>query len=253
MSNRNRKTELLYFGHGYTGGTVPHRHPFFQLEYCIEGRLPATAAEQSFILDPGDYWLIPPETRHKFSRTGNVQNYISIKFVSSFGCAARVGHDPVCRYYLDRIRAVIDGETPFSAYSNEGKGIIEDYLFNFLEQLDRLDDAVPESQFETELQTCIYDLGAVANVDDLAENFGLSRSEFKYRFSREIGHGRIKQYIDSILLKMIEQHLRYSDVPLNMIAEQLRFSSIYAFSRYYKHHRGISPSQFRRRIQESGG
>ena len=62
MSNLNRKTELLYFGHGYTGGTVPHRHPFFQLEYCIEGRLPAADAEQSFILDPGDYWLIPATT-----------------------------------------------------------------------------------------------------------------------------------------------------------------------------------------------
>ncbi len=251
MTNRNREAELLYFGHGYTSGTVLHRHPYFQLEYCIEGHLPAADADRSIILNPGDYWLIPPETRHKFFKTGHVQNYISIKFVSSSGCTALIGHDPVCRYFLDRIRAVIDGETSFSAYSAEGKCIIENYLSGFLGQLNGMNDSISKSKFEAGLQTWICDSGAVSNVDDLAENFGMTRSEFKYRFKQEIGHGRIKQYIDSVLLEMIEQHLRYSDVPLNMIAGQLHFSSIYAFSRYYKHHRGISPSEFRHQTQGS--
>jgi len=85
----------------------------------------------------------------------------------------------------------------------------------------------------------------------LAEKFQLSRAEFKYRFQQETGNGRIKACIDSILLKMAEQHLRYSDISLNKIAQQLHFSSIYAFSRYYKHHRGITPSEFRRRKTES--
>ncbi|MBO4632602.1 MAG: helix-turn-helix domain-containing protein, partial [Lentisphaeria bacterium] len=68
---------------------------------------------------------------------------------------------------------------------------------------------------------------------------------------QETGNGKIKAYIDSTLLKIAEQHLRYSDIPLNKIANQLHFSSIYAFSRYYKHHRGITPSEFRRREKES--
>ena len=103
-----------------------------------------------------------------------------------------------------------------------------------------------------ELQSCICESGAAANINDLAEQFNLSRAEFKYRFLHEIGHGKIKKYIDSILLKIAEQHLRYSDIPLNRISNLLHFSSIYAFSRYFKHHRGITPSEFRRRENESG-
>ena len=90
-----------------------------------------------------------------------------------------------------------------------------------------------------------------ANVDALAESFQLLRSEFKYRFLQETGSGRIKQYIDGILLNIAEQHMCYSDIPLGRIAEQMKFSSIYAFSRYYKQRRGITPSEFRQKNRTS--
>jgi AraC-like DNA-binding protein len=246
----NGSVELLYFGHGYASGTDLHRHPYFQLEYCIGGRLPGADAEKPVVLDTGDYWLIPPHARHKFLRAGDGLDYISVKFRTGEGFAGRTGRDPVCGYFLDCIRAVIDGETVFNAYSTEGKCVIENYLACFLGRLDRLTDSTQKSRFETRLQTCVFDSGAAANVDCLAEKFGMTRAEFKYRFRQEIGHGRIKEYIDSVLLRMIERHLRYSDVSLSRIAEQLNFTSIYAFSRYYRHHRGIPPSKFHDRSRE---
>ena len=108
---------------------------------------------------------------------------------------------------------------------------------------------VTESKFETKMKNLIYEFGAAVNVNALAERNQLSRDEFKYRFRKEIGHGQIKDYIASILLKMIEEHLLYSDSPLNKVADELHFPSIYAFSRYFKHHRGITPSEFRRRAK----
>ncbi len=68
-------------------------------------------------------------------------------------------------------------------------------------------------------------------------------NKIKYKFFTKFG----TVTIDNELLKMIEQHLGYSDIPLNKISAQLHFSSIYAFSRYYRQHREISLSEFRRK------
>ena len=252
LRNRNFDAELLYFGHAHTTGTALHCHSYFQLEYCINGQLAAYGNGEKLFLNAGDYWLIPPGFMHKFYSGKKALDYISIKFSSPTKAGSELGHDPVEQYYLEKIRAVLDGETGFSAYSSEGKSIIENHLSGFLHRLDRTSSEPPRSEFEVDLQSCICESGAASNINELAEEFKLSRAEFKYRFLQETGSGKIKEYIDSILLNIAEQHLRYSDTPLNKIAQLLHFSSIYAFSRYFKHHRGITPSEFRRRGKETG-
>ena len=249
MPNGNFAVELLYFSHANFSGSVFHCHSYFQLEYCIEGQLEAFDNDKKIILNPGDYWLIPPGCRHSFRKSKNELDFISVKFSASAAAESKIGHDAVGRYYLDRIRSVLDNETPFSPYAADGRKIIENYLSGILHHLTQPEIEAPKSKFETMLQNAIYEFGAVMNVDDLAEKNNLSRTEFKYRFRKKIGHGKIKAYIDSILLKMIEEHLLYSDSPLNKVANELHFPSIYAFSRYFKHHRGITPSEFRRRAK----
>ena len=250
MASGNFEVELLYFSHARFSGSVFHCHSYFQLEYCIKGQLEASYNGQKLFLKPGDYWLIPPGCRHNFRKSNkDILDFISVKFSASVAAESKIGHGPVVCYYLDRIRAVLDNETPFSPYAAEGKKIIENYLSGILHHLAQPEFEAPKSKFETMLQNTIYELGAVANVDELAERNKLSRDEFKYRFRQIIGHGRIKDYIASILLKIIEEHLLYSDSPLNKVAYELHFPSIYAFSRYFKHRRGITPSEFRRRAK----
>ena len=249
MPKENFAVELLYFSHAHFSQTVFHSHPYFQLEYCIDGQLEASGNDQKLFLNPGDYWLIPPEFTHKFYKNRKKLDFITVKFSASTPAESMIGHDPVGHYYLEKIQAVLDNETPFSPYADDGKKIIENHLSGILQHLVRAKTEVTESKFETMMKNLVYEFGAAANVNDLAERNQLTRDEFKYRFRQEIGHGRIKDYIASILLKMIEEHLLYSDSPMNKIADELHFPSIYAFSRYFKHHRGITPSEFRRRAE----
>ena len=249
MADYPCEVELLYFGHGNVGGTSRHNHSYFQLEYCIGGLYSAWGNGEELVLRPGDYWLIPPGFMHKFYNNKKSLDFISVKFSSPVNIGSKIGHDLLCRYYLEKICSVLDGETPFSPYSCDGKKVIENYLSGILRHLVRPEIENPKSKFETMLQNRIYQFGAPVNVGSLAEKCGMTRTEFKYRFRQEIGHGRIKNYIDSILLKMSDRHLLYSDSPLNKVAHELHFPSIYAFSRYFKHHRGITPSEFRRRAK----
>ena len=249
MAKKSFDVELLYFSHAHFSGSAFHCHSYFQLEYCIGGQLEACDDGQKLFLNPGDYWLIPPGCRHSFRKSKDMLDFISVKFSASAPAVSKIRHDPVGRYYLERIRTVLDNETPFSPYTGDGKKIIENYLSGILRHLIQPEIEAPKSKFETFLQNAIYEFGAAVNVDELAEKNNLSRTEFKYRFRKEIGHGKIKSYIDSIMLKMIEEHLLYSDSPLNKVADELHFPSIYAFSRYFKHHRGITPSEFRRKAK----
>ena len=248
MDNKNFNIELLYFGHGNSNSTTVtnyHCHPYFQLEYCKSGQLTALNNNKSIILNSGDFWLIPAGTMHKFKYGYSNLDYISLKFTTSLSLSSKIINDPVCQYYLEQIYSIIDGNTPFSPYSNESKEIIENLLSGILQHLLKNNVALVSSQFLIDLQCYIYEHGATSNINDLAEQFNLSRAEFRYRFFQETGNGKIKEYIDNYILHIAEQHMRYSDIPLNKIAEQMNFSSIYAFSRYYKHHRGITPSEFR--------
>ena len=253
MSDQSFQTKLLYFGHGRADnmlGTPRHCHPFCQLEYCICGQLSAVSSGKKFLLDSGNFWLIPPGLMHKFDKSSNDLDYISIKFTSSEVFPEKIANDPVCQYFLEKIRSIIDGEGPFNAYSTDSKHIIENYLQGILKALFNPAAQHIRSEFMSSLYGFVCEFGAASNIDVLAEKFNLTRAEFKYRFLQENGNGKIKQYIDNILLNIAEQHMRYSNTPLNKIAEQMRFSSIYAFSRYYKHLRKITPSEFRKSLNQ---
>lgn len=246
MSQHFPKTELLYFGQGHSSSNIAmHAHPYYQLEYCCSGKLSACNNDQKIILKAGDFWLISPGQQHSFSATHNQLEFISIKFNTLLPINSLISNAATGQFYLDEIRKIIDGDK-ITAYSAEGKNIIEHLLSGILVSLEKNDVSKQTSEFEMRLRQMICKAGASLNIHELAEIFHISRAEFKYLFQKEIGHGQIKKYINETLLSVAEQHLKYSDMTISRIAEELCFSSIYAFSRFYKHYRKISPVIFRK-------
>ena len=244
-NHEDSRVELLYFSHGYSSSTVMHSHSYCQLEYCLGGCLAASTPEEEILLHPGEFWFLPPGIRHSFHRTRALQDFISIKFRASLCPERQISRDPVCLFYLDEIRMLIDGKGRFSTHSLESRIVMEHALTGLLQRLTETPEEMLTSDFESRLQNTILEFGAATGIDELAENFHMSKAQFKYRFLRELGSGNIKRYIDGVLMKMAQRQLLYSDQPLFRIAEELQFSSLYAFSRYFKHHCGKSPSAFR--------
>ena len=241
--------ELLYFSHGYTSQARLHRHPYCQIEYCISGELIASGNGREFHLRGGEFWLIPAGMPHQFhQKSVNCGvNFISIKFRAVHVPESQVSCDPVGVFYLEEIRKLIDGESAFEPHSRECAAIMENALSGLLRRMKNIPAEAGISEFEQKLHTAIRRFGAAGNVDVLADFFALTRAQFKYRFLHEIGHGNIKHYIDEMLLRMIERQLCYSDLPLNRISTELNFPSLYAFSRYFRNHRGESPSEYRKK------
>ena len=244
--NSDADAELLYFGSGHVSGSPSHSHSYYQLEYCMAGELTAVCGGCRQHLAPGDLLLIPPECEHRFYPSREKVSFISLKFTSRASFPVIFSRDKVCGFYLDEISRFLNGGHRFSAYSFEGKSIIENHIRGVLRHLALAQDRSGDSEFATNIRYAVGRDGAQTTVDSLADSFHVSRSEFKYRFFKEMGHGHIKEHVDAILLRMAENHLRYSAMPVGEVAARLNFSSIYALSRFYKLRRGMTPSEYRR-------
>ncbi len=89
---------------------------------------------------------------------------------------------------------------------------------------------------------------ATTGVEDLASSAGMSRGAFTRKFSQETGISP-KKFFNRQLAHRAAELLLQSRLTVREIAGQLRFSSEYAFSRFFKSQLGTAPRNYRNRIR----
>ena len=240
--------ELLYFGRGRNPSAQLHKHAFYQIEFCLSGQLFCRTEKSRFVLSAGEFWLIPPELPHQFLDNRNPYEYLSLKLSCNSALSEYHGHDPLSCYWLNSILRLIGNGKDFSAYSPEGKAVIENCLSGILHHLaNGSADAHRDSPFIMAIREEVCKHGYKINVAELANFFRCTRSQLQYRFSKECsGSTNVKHFIESILISLAERHLKYSSMNLSEIAKEMNFPSIYVFSRFYKRKTGCSPRRRRR-------
>ena len=87
---------------------------------------------------------------------------------------------------------------------------------------------------------------AQLDLDQLAAISGMSRDTLSRRFSRDFGLP-LKTFLMRELVSATERHLLTGELSIQEIADRFQFSSPFYFSRFFKRHKGLSPSEFRRR------
>ena len=81
------------------------------------------------------------------------------------------------------------------------------------------------------------------NVDQLAAMCYLSRSRFYELFQEEYGVAPM-EFRDQLLMERARLLLQNEELSVTEIAEHLGFESVSYFSRFFKKHNGISPSEY---------
>ena len=79
----------------------------------------------------------------------------------------------------------------------------------------------------------------------IANKFGLAESYLGLYFKKESGQ-TLSSFIAQYKLKLIEQQLRFSDIRINEIVSSFQFSDESHLNKFFKKHRGISLSKFRK-------
>ena len=241
--------ELLYFGYGDTPSHGMHSHEFYQIEFCIEGNIPAVTDQEKLTLSCGELWLIPPGLRHRFLKGGEKYRYITLKFTCDENIYQFKGSDDICCSLLRSILAVIKHECGLDPNSASAKFVIETMLGGIISRLSCHHQAKQgEPYICSAIKELVSRFGYKVNIPFAAAKLSLTRSQLHYRFAKS-AHGStdIKAFIEDALLHLAEKHLRYSPMNISEIAAELNFPSIYSFSRFYKRKTGVSPLEMRKR------
>jgi AraC-like DNA-binding protein len=86
-------------------------------------------------------------------------------------------------------------------------------------------------------------------LEHLAEIFGYSRNYLGAYFKEQTGVS-LRDYINEYKLHLVENRLNFSSLSLKEISHALGFTDISHLNKFFKGHRGISPSSFRKQLAQ---
>ena len=246
--------ELLYFGYGITPSNGMHSHFFYQIEFCVSGEIPCRSTTGTSTLKQGDFWLIPPGVQHRFLKGGSPYRYITLKFDYSDTIPEFRGSDAACRNILESVQHILQRKSDLDPHSLAAKFVIENAINGIMNKLMQLNDPnVQSSDLLNTIRSFVGRDGYTVDINYLAEHLHLTRSQLHYRFAKsmENSSNNIRNFVEDVLVNIAEKHLRYSPMNSSEIANDLKFPSIFCFSRFYKRKRGISPLELRRKLKEA--
>ncbi|TCO62296.1 AraC family transcriptional regulator [Actinocrispum wychmicini] len=96
------------------------------------------------------------------------------------------------------------------------------------------------------------DPGRPWTVDALAEDVGLSRAAFSRRFTAQVGEPPLT-YLTRWRMTTAGRLLHESGLPLGRVAQQVGYTSSFAFAKAFKREYGIAPGGYRKLAREDTG
>jgi AraC-like DNA-binding protein len=88
----------------------------------------------------------------------------------------------------------------------------------------------------------------LVQLEHLAATFGYSRNYLGAFFKEQTGVP-LRDYINEYKLHLVENRLNFSSLSLKEISHTLGFTDISHLNKFFKSHRGMSPSAFRKQLQ----
>ena len=244
---------IHYFFHQYRTAEKRHQsnawhlHDFWQLEFILEGSGEFETEAEALAFHAGDTVIIPAGIRHVFRYPAKQCRWLSIKFsaeVETLSGARMYPSDEI----LEPARAILlhllnDGRLP----ENRDVHLTNAVLAIFVNYHLRRDNECrrTESSFLSRISEYVLSCeGRFLSIDDVAAHIGYSPKYTSNRFRKEVGI-LLKSFLDRQRYEYAMRRLCFTNDSIGAVAAALGFPDTYAFSRFFRHASGMSPSQFR--------
>lgn len=259
----------------------PEIYGFWELVSVEKGTLTTQIGEDSYEVSAGQVILYPPEIPHLFQRIHDDGCRIGIiSFVSP------TGQEAYLKLLTGRVYTLHAEERHLlQQLFQEGSEVFRDYesdcpqvgmyapedtpqirlfklklrmetLLTALSEYGAARPAVPANRKNRDAESLHSaeafmktHLAEHLTVEQIAENCGMSGSMLKRLFQEQVGQGVMTHFND---LRMAEamRLIRTSTLNLAEISERLGFSSQFYFSRAFRKHVGVSPSEYGRQTEK---
>ena len=257
------------------------QHDFWEMVYIDKGEMLCTADKNSFVLKSGEMVFHKPDEYHNLSGRGRVALNVSI---ITFECPSRAmkhfkgkifrlnseeksmlsqlfseglscyrsqnEHDPL-KQRLERVE-----NAPFGS-SQMTKNLLENFMITLCRHTDALPDKMRRS-YEIDGVNVPYDVKEILDflksniygkitVADVAKHVGKSESTVKQLFKPY--HG-IMRYYNALKIKEARRLIREERYNITQISDMLGFDNSQYFSKCFKAHTNMSPSEYKASIMK---
>lgn len=241
---------------GHEGPTAPrlHRHPFWQIEACLGGRIGVVSARGEEQVPVGGVVLIPPHTAHAFSYRGRRNRFVSVKCDSP--CTGQEGvrvlppDGFLAGWQAALVAAVAGSPRPDPA----GEATVAALCAALLARCGPPSAAIQggsDPVVGRMFALIAAQSGRRLGVTELAHRLGLSASRLQARVRAATGEPP-KVHHDRHVAVIAARMLRYTGEPVAGITIRLGFTDPFAFSRFFRRVTGESPRACRQREQRVG-
>lgn len=257
--------------------TKYHKHDFFEINFVFEGFLYENIGGKSFVLSKGDLLLMSPaiyhtccpspnavcynilfEKNHLFHRAKEYEKYDPGNYLTSI-----MGNEIYQTFSFgektNEILAIVKELYEMSVTINRHADLYENLIFeNEASKLLLMLTKFPRHEYSliskgkrhdsdfthSDMVKYVYDNFDKISLSDAASRFGYSKSQFHRIVKEETGMTFIK-LIRSIRMQRARHYLLNTNLPVNNIAHLLGLDSPEHFTRIFKKHRGMTPTQYR--------
>lgn len=250
-------------GHSYG----PTERTEYLIHYILSGEGTYVTSNQTYHLKEHQAFLIlPHETTFYTSDQDNPWTYIWIGFngakAKTYLSYANLGEDnricnlPDSKPLLELVQNMLEAKE--LTYSNELKR--QGYLFLFLSSLiaqqheNQTDDPAPDYPYQTYVNHAIEyienNYSKNIKIQDLANYIGISRTHLTSCFKKSLNVSP-QLYLLTYRLDQACRLLKTTSLSISEIATQIGYDDPLAFSKQFKHYKGISPKVYRSSTQET--
>lgn len=226
------------------------------IDISLGGRRQVLLEKTVYQLEPGHVWYLPANTPVA-RRCGETCEVIYFKFV----CDCMPGVDPLNDWPQrePRLLGRIDPEEWKNKWLNRRIGMADQIylrcqiLLWLTRGIPELDDIITRhiathAKFGQVFEFIENHLGADLRLPDLARAYGRGGTAFAEAFTRGTGMTP-KEYLTRRLNQEALQWVINSDLNMKQIAEKLRFSDEFYFSRFFQRLNGLPPTRYRRNFR----
>ncbi|MCF6177697.1 MAG: AraC family transcriptional regulator [Victivallaceae bacterium] len=224
---------------------VMHAHDFWQLEMVVAGQLEIKSKKGKLSAVTNDCLLIPPGIPHRIIYGNWKQSTWSVKF--ELELTQRVDQIILLEKSAASMQVRDRISQHFAAFNTNSESYITlQHLLATLIELEFQHNACESgSAFVNQVKILIDDCeGRPITIKELADKLRLSRNTVSNKFHKETGV-TLKAFIDLRRAEIAGKMLLYSSQKIIDIARIMGFSDMYSFSRFFRHHQGCSPRQYR--------
>lgn len=264
-----------YFKYGRNFRFKGEKHDFWEMVFIDSGNAKIIADEKELILKQGEAYFHKPNELHNIYTDDKFANSAIITFECKSRIIKQLGDkihvlDEYEKSLLNKI--IQEAKISYSDKLNDvyltkmskkatapfgGEQIIKNCIElliislirssdNKINPSDNLSLNISSNKIVDSVKAILYeklDSASSINLNDISYKLGFSKSYIKSQFKKQTGYSIIQYYID-LKIDKAKKLLSQQKYTVSEIADALGFSSVYYFSRQFKLHTDMSPTEY---------